>query len=165
MPFTSTLPAHLSPEFRGGEEILKRDDLAVPQLYEWHAEKNPDYPFVIYHDGEAVQYITYKTANRAIDRAARYIAAQVGVNREHAGADKPVVGILANAGERIHRDDDAVDRSTDRVLFMDEFGQIRRRTCAPRSLFSVRATPSSSSRPGTHLLLSPTWSSEREPVI
>lgn len=99
MPLSNTLPAHVTADFVGSKELLERHDMAVPQLYEHHAEHNPNYPVFVYHDGERVQYINYATTNHAIDRAARYIGSQVGVNNKHAGIDKPVVGVLANAGE------------------------------------------------------------------
>lgn len=99
MPLSNTLPARITSDFLASEELVKRDDIAIPQFYEFHEKHNPNYPVFLYHDGEKLQYITYATANRAIDRAARYIGSKVGVNHKHAGNDKPVVGILANAGE------------------------------------------------------------------
>ncbi|KAI0755845.1 acetyl-CoA synthetase-like protein [Fomes fomentarius] len=97
MPLSNTLPARITSDFLASEELVKRDDIAIPQFYEFHDKHNPNYPIFLYHDGKELKYITYATANRAIDRAARYIGSKVGVNHKHAGNDKPVVGILANA--------------------------------------------------------------------
>ncbi|KAI0739441.1 acetyl-CoA synthetase-like protein [Daedaleopsis nitida] len=92
-------PATISTRFRKPEELLRRHDTAIPQLFEWHAKENPDYPLFVYHDGSKLEYITYSGANRAIDRAARFLASTVGasLHHKHARSSPPVVAIFANA--------------------------------------------------------------------
>ena len=100
MPLTAhQLPAHLSSEFRVPEDLLKRDDTALPNLYDWNAKENPNYPLFLYHDPATAknEYITYSTANEAINRAARYITHSVG-REANAPTGSPVVGVLANTG-------------------------------------------------------------------
>ena len=100
MPLTANqLPAHISSEFRVPEDLLKRDDTALPHLYDWNAKENPNYPLFLYHDPATAtnHYITYSTANEAINRAARYIIHSVG-REASAPTGSPIVGILANTG-------------------------------------------------------------------
>ncbi len=97
-----TVPPHISTEFRAPDELLKRKDVVVSQLYQWHAKENPNYPLFVYYDEDKLEYITYAKANRAMDRASRYIASIVGVKYNHAGSNQPVVAVLANAGEYMH---------------------------------------------------------------
>lgn len=100
MPLLPTnIPAHISARFQPPVDLLKRKDLVVPQLYEWHAKENPDYPVFVYHDKGKLEYLTYATVNRAIDRAARYIASQVGSGCKEAEPTLPVVALFANAGD------------------------------------------------------------------
>ena len=100
MPLTiHDLPAYVSPEFRVPDELLKRNDTALPRLYDWNAKENPNYPLFLYYDPATGKnhYITYSVANEAINRAARYITHTVGrESSEPTGS--PVVAILANTG-------------------------------------------------------------------
>lgn len=93
------LPEHISTRFHSPNELLQRTDIAISQLYEWHAKENPDYPLFVYHDGSQRQYLTYSVANRAMDRVARYVAHAVGVITKEANPKQPVVGLLASTGE------------------------------------------------------------------
>ncbi|TBU23410.1 acetyl-CoA synthetase-like protein [Dichomitus squalens] len=98
MPLTAhDLPPRISSEFRIPEDLIRRDDTALPQLYDWNAKENPNYPLFLYHDPATAQneYITYSTANEAINRAARYITHSIG-REPNAPTGSPVVGILAN---------------------------------------------------------------------
>ncbi|KAI9056494.1 acetyl-CoA synthetase-like protein [Trametes sanguinea] len=88
------VPSHISTEFRAPLDLLKQD-VALPQIYDWHAKENPNYPLFTYHNGEKPQYITYAAANRAIDRAARYIASALGPR--DAKTAPPTVAVFANA--------------------------------------------------------------------
>ncbi|CDO77398.1 hypothetical protein BN946_scf184857.g4 [Trametes cinnabarina] len=73
MPFTpADVPSHISTEFHSPLDLLKKD-IALPELYDWHAKENPNYPPFTYRDGTNPEFITYAVANRAIDRAARYV--------------------------------------------------------------------------------------------
>ncbi|OSD01062.1 acetyl-CoA synthetase-like protein [Trametes coccinea BRFM310] len=95
MPLTpADVPSHISTEFRQPLEEFKQGKIVVPQLYEWHAKENPNYPLFTYYDGEKPEYITYATANRAIDRAARYIASGLGPLYEV--TPKPIIALFAN---------------------------------------------------------------------
>ncbi|KAI9065203.1 acetyl-CoA synthetase-like protein [Trametes sanguinea] len=95
MPLTpADVPPHIATEFRAPVDLL-REGIAPSKLYDWHAKENPNYPLFTYQDGEAIKFITYSAANRAIDRAARYIAASVGAR--DATVEHPIVAILANA--------------------------------------------------------------------
>ncbi|KAI0717761.1 acetyl-CoA synthetase-like protein [Cerioporus squamosus] len=89
----ATLPAHVTTEFHPPTELLQRTDVVLPQLYEWHAKENPNYPLFVYYDGDHVEYITYSQANRAMDRVARFVASTVGTGH----ATQPVVALFANA--------------------------------------------------------------------
>ncbi|KAI9060104.1 acetyl-CoA synthetase-like protein [Trametes sanguinea] len=88
------VPSYISTEFRQPLEELKQGNIVAPQLYEWHAKENPNYPLFTYYDGEKPEYITYATANRAIDRAARYIASGLGPLYET--TPRPIVALFAN---------------------------------------------------------------------
>ena len=103
MPLAGPVPSHISTEFRAPDELLRRTDVAVPQLYQWHAKENPNYPLFVYHDGQKLEYVTYSQANRAMDRAARYVASSVSTTRRDASAARPVVALFANTGQPVLR--------------------------------------------------------------
>ena len=89
--------AHITFDFHPpDDDVLK--DLIVPQLYDWNARENPNYPLFVFHDGERRQYITYSTANKAIDRAARYALSVTGSCAGILGKSPVTIGILAHAG-------------------------------------------------------------------
>ncbi|OSD00551.1 acetyl-CoA synthetase-like protein [Trametes coccinea BRFM310] len=95
MPLTpADVPPHIVTEFRAPSDLLK-EGVAPSKLYDWHATENPNYPLFTYQDGDVVQFITYSVANRAINRAAHYIAASVGAR--DATVERPIVAVLANA--------------------------------------------------------------------
>ncbi len=98
VPNPADVPAHITTDFRPPEELIKRTDLVISQLYEWHRTANPNYPLFVYQDGDELQYITYTTANRAMDRAARYVASKVGCGGKEAAPVQPIVALLANTG-------------------------------------------------------------------
>ena len=91
------LPPHITVDFHAPKELLAQGSPA-PELYDWHAKENPNYPLFMYHDGGKHEYITYAVANLAIDRAARYISSCVGHTlKGYAG--RPTVAVLANSAE------------------------------------------------------------------
>ncbi|KAI9065204.1 acetyl-CoA synthetase-like protein [Trametes sanguinea] len=95
MPLAPTdVPPHISTEFHSPFDLLQQG-ITVPELYDWHAQKNPDYPVFTYYDDEKAVFITYATANLAIDRVARYVASRLGLYN----ADMPrhTVSVFANA--------------------------------------------------------------------
>ncbi|KAL7284715.1 hypothetical protein ACG7TL_002021 [Trametes sanguinea] len=87
------VPSHIATTFSAPLDLLK-SGVAVPHLYDWQAKENPNYPIFTYHDGDKLEYITYASANKAIDRAARYIAS--GLSSQDEGMAPPVIAILAN---------------------------------------------------------------------
>ncbi|KAH9933970.1 acetyl-CoA synthetase-like protein [Epithele typhae] len=89
MPLTaSDVPASLIHEFQRPTEFVNRSDFAFHQLYDWNAVHNPHYPLFVYHDGQERTFISYETANAAMDRAARYALSAVGEKRS-------VIGVLS----------------------------------------------------------------------
>ncbi|KAI0370654.1 acetyl-CoA synthetase-like protein [Pilatotrama ljubarskyi] len=100
MPLTpADVPSHISTDFRSPPAELLKKGVTLPELYSWQAKENPHYPLFTYHDGDKSEFITYATANRAMERAARYILSGLG---RHAaapapGANPPTVAIFANA--------------------------------------------------------------------
>lgn len=94
------IPSHLSMEFHSPSSAIEKG-ATIPELYDWHAKENPDYPLFSYHDGEKSEYITYSSANRAIDRVARYVLSGLGPvasTAERGAAKLPTVAIFARAG-------------------------------------------------------------------
>ena len=99
---SSTIAANdprLSFEFHApGEDVLNSPGLVVPQLYDWNAKTNPNYPLFLFHDDEKRQYITYSSANEAISRAARYTLSSVGPHDDAPQKPRRVIAMLANTG-------------------------------------------------------------------
>ncbi|CDO73876.1 hypothetical protein BN946_scf185016.g33 [Trametes cinnabarina] len=95
MPITAEqLPVPLTAVYHPPTELIKRDDVALPQLYEWTAKHNPNYPLFMYQDGEEMKYITYSAVDRAINRAAHFVQAQL---RPLKRDTRPVIGLFADA--------------------------------------------------------------------
>ncbi|KAI0357816.1 acetyl-CoA synthetase-like protein [Trametes cingulata] len=91
------VPSHISTDFHAPLELVKKG-VTIHELYDWHAKENPNHPLFIYHDGEKLEFITYSAANRAIDRAARYVLSGLGPNAAtQSDGKRPTVAILANA--------------------------------------------------------------------
>ncbi|OSC98631.1 acetyl-CoA synthetase-like protein [Trametes coccinea BRFM310] len=88
------LPGPLTAVYHPPAELIKRDDVALPQLYEWTAKHNPNYPLFMYQDGEEMKYITYSVVDRAINRAAKFVQAQLAPRKKDA---RPVIGLFADA--------------------------------------------------------------------
>ncbi|PIL34373.1 hypothetical protein GSI_03148 [Ganoderma sinense ZZ0214-1] len=98
MPLTAhELPSHVSSDFCVPHDLLEREDTTLSQLYDWNAKENPNYPLFLYHDPTTakVEFITYSTANEAINRSARYLTHSVG-REPTAPTGLPVIAILAN---------------------------------------------------------------------
>ncbi|KAI0759226.1 acetyl-CoA synthetase-like protein [Trametes elegans] len=94
---TSALPPHVSARFHAPQELLERDDITLPQLYEWNAHENQNYPLFVFHDGTKLVYIDYAAAHRAINRAARFILTGPSPPRSRGAGSPPVIAMLANA--------------------------------------------------------------------
>ncbi|KAI0350281.1 acetyl-CoA synthetase-like protein [Trametes cingulata] len=100
MPLTpADVPAHISTEFRAPPAELLANGITLPELYGWHARENATYPLFTYHDGTKSEFVTYSTANRAIDRTARYVLSGLGrhARAPERGTKPPTVAIFANA--------------------------------------------------------------------
>lgn len=82
--------------FRVPKELFHRGDIAIPQLYDWCALHNPDYPLFLYQDGKDIECVTYSQATVAINRAARYILSHMARDLEFRGC--ATIGVLANTG-------------------------------------------------------------------
>ena len=90
---------HITFEFRApGDDVLKNPALVITELYDWNAQNNPNYPIFVFHDGQKRQYITYSSANEAINRAARYACSSVGSPGGTPGQPRRLVAVLANTG-------------------------------------------------------------------
>ena len=79
------------PSFHSPRELVCSGKLTVPELFEWHARENPDYPLYRFHDGKKVNDITYAQAITGIRLAARYVRAHIPTPQ--------IIGAIANAGE------------------------------------------------------------------
>lgn len=101
MPLTpADVPSHIATEFRRPLDLVEKG-ATVPDLYTWNAQENANYPLFTYQDGDKVEFITYAAANRAMERAARYIVSGLD-SREgsaQATANQPTMAIFASAGE------------------------------------------------------------------
>ncbi|PIL34346.1 hypothetical protein GSI_03121 [Ganoderma sinense ZZ0214-1] len=99
MPLLSAqVPKGVSVEFKVMEGLIERKDISIPQMYQWSAGENPNFPLFIYDNrlGGKLEYITYVIANAAMDRAARYVLHSVGRSSATFAASRPVIAILAN---------------------------------------------------------------------
>ncbi|KAI0773189.1 acetyl-CoA synthetase-like protein [Trametes elegans] len=88
------VPPHITTSFHYPLDLVKAGT-TIPDLYDWCAKRNPNYPLFTYRDGGKSEYITYATAYNAIDRAARYILSNLNrgaVVRE----TQPTIAIFAN---------------------------------------------------------------------
>ena len=82
----SDIPQYLSPR-----SVVLAGKLSVPEVFEWHAEENPNLPFFRYFDGTQLHTITSAQVIQAIRHMARYI-------RSRAGTFPKVIAVIANAG-------------------------------------------------------------------
>ncbi|KAI0821733.1 acetyl-CoA synthetase-like protein [Trametes gibbosa] len=98
MPLTpADVPSHITTEFCPPSELTK-EGATLPELYAWHAKRNPHYPLFTYQDGDKNEFITHSAAARAMDRAARYVLFGLAPSQASAvgTADPPTVAIFAN---------------------------------------------------------------------
>lgn len=78
--------------FRSPRTLIETGRTTIPELFEWHAKENPDYPLFRFHDGSSLKDISYSQAIRGIRHVARYVRSFAGV------AERVPVAILANTG-------------------------------------------------------------------
>ncbi|KIY44831.1 acetyl-CoA synthetase-like protein [Fistulina hepatica ATCC 64428] len=79
--------------------------LCVPEIYDWHATHNPDYPLFVYNSnfspdslvqkGGSLTIHTYASVAAAAHKAGRYVACLTGVPLD--GDTKPIVAVLASS--------------------------------------------------------------------
>ncbi|PIL34315.1 hypothetical protein GSI_03090 [Ganoderma sinense ZZ0214-1] len=82
----------MSVDYRSPRALIESGAITIPELFEWNARENPDYPLFRYPDNDgALKTITYAEAIRAIRLVARHILALVG------SAERCAVALLANA--------------------------------------------------------------------
>ncbi|KAM5540085.1 hypothetical protein V8D89_006225 [Ganoderma adspersum] len=97
MPLLSTqVPKNVAVDFEVMKGVLERKDISVPQLYQWNAAENPNFPLFVYDNSGEPEYITYTTANAAMDRVARYVLRSAGRSSETFDGSRPIFAILAN---------------------------------------------------------------------
>ena len=83
----------MSVDYHSPRALIESGPITIPELFEWNARENSDYPLFRYPNGDgALKTITYAEAIRAIRRVARHILALVG------SAERCTVAILANTG-------------------------------------------------------------------
>ncbi|KAI0808043.1 acetyl-CoA synthetase-like protein [Fomes fomentarius] len=76
--------------FRSPRTLIETGRTTIPELFEWHAKENPDYPLFRFHDGSSLKDISYSQAIRGVRHVARYVRSFAGV------AERVPVAILAN---------------------------------------------------------------------
>lgn len=83
----------MAPEmaFRSPRSLVEAGT-SIPDLYEWNARENAEYPLFRFHDGGAVRVITYGNTISAIRKVARHVCSLVG-NKE-----RLPIAVLANVG-------------------------------------------------------------------
>ncbi|KAI0634096.1 acetyl-CoA synthetase-like protein [Trametes polyzona] len=99
MPLTpEQVPSHIETTFCRPIALLEKGT-TVPELYDWHARENPNFPLFVYNNGDEREFVTYASANQAMDRAARYIISGVPpLDHSARSSGKPtVIAILARA--------------------------------------------------------------------
>ncbi|KAI0740483.1 hypothetical protein C8Q76DRAFT_790931 [Earliella scabrosa] len=81
-----------APAFSSPRCLIESAPITLPELYEWNAQENPDYPLFRFHDGIALHDITYSRALTAIRQAAQYVQSFAGIE------ERVPIAILANTG-------------------------------------------------------------------
>ncbi|CDO73877.1 hypothetical protein BN946_scf185016.g34 [Trametes cinnabarina] len=100
MPLSpADVPSYITSEFQPPLALLEGEAPSLSDIYRWNAQNNPKYPILTYHDGVKQEFITYAVADKAIDRAARYIVSGLGPYRASAepATPPPTVALFANA--------------------------------------------------------------------
>jgi hypothetical protein len=74
--------------------------LTIPEVFDWHAEHNPQYPLFVYPDDDTLKYITMEETAHGMHRAARHYACHfTSLGHPPAVRDSPVVALFALTGE------------------------------------------------------------------
>ncbi|KAI0746390.1 acetyl-CoA synthetase-like protein [Daedaleopsis nitida] len=67
------------------------DNVTLPQLYEWHAKHNPDYPLFLIYDGSTVRSLTHTHAIKGVRRAAQIVSGIAGT------VERQIIGIFGSS--------------------------------------------------------------------
>ncbi|TBU41001.1 acetyl-CoA synthetase-like protein [Dichomitus squalens] len=67
--------------YQSPRSLLMSGVLTLPELYEWQARENPDYPYFRFNDGRKSNDISFLQTACAIRQAARYVWSQVATPR------------------------------------------------------------------------------------
>ena len=133
----------MSTSYRSPRTLIESRAVAIPELFEWNAQENPEYALFRFPDGSGnLKAITYAEAIRAIRRIARYVLSFTGNHQRH------TVAILANTGSGTPS-----LNVQDVLILVDLF-----RLCHVYYCFRWRATCRSHPLPNLH----PEWLSSRE---
>ncbi|KAM5540045.1 hypothetical protein V8D89_006185 [Ganoderma adspersum] len=82
----------MSVVYRSPRALIESGLVTIPELFEWNARENPEYPLFRFPDNDGgLKTITYAEAIRAIRHVARHILALVG------STERCTVALLANA--------------------------------------------------------------------
>ena len=83
----------MSVDYRSPRALIEAGPVTIPELFEWNARQNPDYPLFRFPNNDgALKTITYAAAIKAIRHVARHILALVR------STERCAVALLANAG-------------------------------------------------------------------
>ncbi|PIL33562.1 hypothetical protein GSI_04185 [Ganoderma sinense ZZ0214-1] len=98
------LPAHISPNFRVPDELLKSQDTTLSQLYQWNAQENPNSPLFIYHDPSSakLEYVTYSYSS-ANDTLHIPLAQSPPPEHERLSSIFLQIAIILSNGEKTNR--------------------------------------------------------------
>ena len=79
------------PAFRSPRNLIESWKLTIPELFEWNAKENPNYPLFRFHDGNKLNALTYAEVFQGAKRAARYVKARIPTPQ--------IVAVVVNVGE------------------------------------------------------------------
>ncbi|KAH8101719.1 acetyl-CoA synthetase-like protein, partial [Cristinia sonorae] len=85
-----------STTFRAPQHILEQGEIALPELYDWNAEYNPDHPLFHFEDDDGPRTISWSQGVRMIHRAAQYVSEKAAISSRDA-RHPPVIAILASS--------------------------------------------------------------------
>lgn len=75
--------------------------LTVPELLDFHYKNSGSHPVFIYDDAGTNKTVYWSEWVPAIHRAARHIRKVLDLSEPETAADRPVVAVLANSGQRL----------------------------------------------------------------
>lgn len=72
--------------------------LTIPEMYDWHLEKNPDHPVFAFTGASGVQELTMSQVVPAAHRAARLVAREAADIDLTGNSRNPLVAIISSTG-------------------------------------------------------------------